>query len=100
MSSKTNVLIVGGGGREHALAWKLRQSPRAGDIYIAPKSAGTRLIAENIFIPIADHQKLATFARHHNVHLAVIGPDKPLADGIVDVFRSYGIPTFGPTKSA
>jgi len=96
---KTNVLVVGGGGREHALAWKLKQSPQAGTIYVAPGNPGTAMLGcQNIpLAPIPNNfDMLADLACHLNIGLAVIGPDNVLADGIVRLFKNRGIPTFGP----
>ena len=100
MGSKRNVLVVGGGGREHALAWKLRQSPRVGNLYVAPGNGGTRQIAENVPIPSHRQHELVNFAKRRAIDLAVIGPDNPLAEGLTDAFHHYDIPVFGPTKSA
>ncbi|MBI4086027.1 MAG: phosphoribosylamine--glycine ligase [Candidatus Liptonbacteria bacterium] len=95
-----NVLIIGGGGREHALAWKLAQSPRVKKIYVAPGNGGVREIAENIPIISTDIKALVEFAREKKIGLAVVGPDDALALGIVDEFKNAGIPVFGPTKAA
>jgi phosphoribosylamine---glycine ligase len=94
------ILVVGSGGREHALAWKLAQSPRVEKIYCAPGNAGTAQLAENISVPIADHPALIDFAKREKIDLAVIGPDDALAAGIVDAFRDAGLRAFGPTASA
>src|SRR3954468_21181766 len=94
------ILIIGGGGREHALAWKLRQSPRAERIFCAPGNAGTGQIAENVAIPVSDLIALVRFAKENRTDLTVVGPDDPLAAGIVDLFRSEKLRVFGPDKSA
>ncbi|MFQ5925326.1 MAG: phosphoribosylamine--glycine ligase [Dehalococcoidia bacterium] len=94
------VLIIGGGAREHSLVWKLSQSPKVGEIYVAPGNAGTGLIAKNIDIGASDIEALAQAAKDNGVDLAVIGPEAPLAAGIVDLFQNQGIPTFGPSKEA
>ena len=94
------ILIIGGGGREHALAWKLRQSPRAERIFCAPGNAGTGEIAENVAIPAIDLSALVRFAKENRIDLTVVGPDDPLAAGIVDLFRSEKLRVFGPDKSA
>jgi phosphoribosylamine--glycine ligase len=94
------ILIIGSGGREHALAWKLRQSPRADRIFCAPGNAGTAEIAENIAIPASDLKALVRFARENRTDLTVVGPDDPLAAGIVDLFATEKLRAFGPTKSA
>lgn len=95
-----NILVIGGGGREHALAWKLAQSPRVKKIYVAPGNGGTREITENIPIAPTDIKSLVEFAREKKIDLAVVGPDDALALGIVDEFQNAGIPAFGPTKAA
>src|SRR6201997_2734473 len=94
------ILVIGSGGREHALAWKLRQSPRAEHIFCAPGNAGTAEIAENVAIPAGDLKTLVQFAKENRIDLTVIGPDDPLAAGIVDVFAAEKLRAFGPTKSA
>ncbi|HEX3445498.1 MAG TPA: phosphoribosylamine--glycine ligase [Chthoniobacterales bacterium] len=94
------ILVIGGGGREHALAWKLRQSPRAARIYVAPGNAGTRQVAQNVPIPASDSEQLLQFARTERVDLTVVGPDDALADGIVDRFQEYGLRIFGPNQRA
>jgi len=94
------ILIIGSGGREHALAWKLRQSPHAGRIFCAPGNAGTAEISENVAIPASDLEALVRFAKENRVDLTVVGPDDPLAAGIVDLFAAEKLRSFGPTKSA
>src|SRR3989344_1301176 len=96
----TNVLIIGSGGREHALAWKLKQSPRIGKLYVAPGNGGTRQVAENIPIEATDIDELVQFAGKNNVGLTVVGPDGPLALGVVDAFQARGLRIFGPTRAA
>jgi len=96
----SNVLIIGSGGREHALAWKLAQSPRIGKLYVAHGNGGTRDIAENIAIEATDAKGLARFAEKNSINLTVVGPDDPLALGVVDVFQSHGLRIFGPTRAA
>jgi phosphoribosylamine--glycine ligase len=95
-----NILVIGSGGREHALAWKLRQSPHIDRIFCAPGNAGTGEIAENISIPATDLQSLVRFARENRIDLTVVGPDDPLAAGIVDLFTAENQRAFGPNKSA
>ena len=97
---KTNVLIIGSGGREHALAWKLAQSPRIGKLYVAPGNVGTRQVAENIPIEATDIDGLVKFAEKNEIGLTVVGPDDPLALGVVDTFRLRGLRIFGPTRTA
>jgi phosphoribosylamine--glycine ligase len=94
------ILIVGSGGREHALAWKLRQSPHAERIFSAPGNAGTAEIGENVPISANDLAALVRFAKENRVDLTVVGPDDPLAAGIVDLFDAEGLRIFGPTKMA
>jgi phosphoribosylamine---glycine ligase len=94
------ILVIGGGGREHALAWKLRQSPHAEHIFCAPGNAGTAEIAENVAISAGDLKGLLRFAKENSVDLTVVGPDDPLAAGIVDLFAAEKLRAFGPTKSA
>ena len=96
----TNVLIIGSGGREHALAWKLKQSPRIGKLYVAPGNGGTRQVAENIPIEATDIDELVQFDGKNNVGLTVVGPDGPLALGVVDAFQARGLRIFGPTRAA
>jgi phosphoribosylamine---glycine ligase len=94
------ILVIGSGGREHALVWKLKQSPTVDRIFCAPGNAGTTLIAENVAIPATDLPQLRAFARQNDVDLTVVGPDDPLAMGIVDFFTADKLRIFGPTKSA
>ena len=94
------VLIVGGGGREHAIAWKIAQSPKVDKIYCAPGNAGIEEYAECVDIGVMEFDRLAAFAREKRIDLAVIGMDDPLVGGIVDVFEAAGIRVFGPRKNA
>jgi phosphoribosylamine--glycine ligase len=94
------ILIIGGGGREHALAWKLSQSPKVEKIFIAPGNAGTATLGENVNIPITDIGGLVQFAIKEKVDLTVVGPDDALALGIVDIFKSKNLKIWGPTKAA
>jgi phosphoribosylamine--glycine ligase len=94
------ILVVGSGGREHALAWKLRQSSRAERIFCAPGNAGTEQVGENVAIPANDLPALVRFAKENQIGLTVIGPDDPLAAGIADLFEAEGLRVFGPSKSA
>ena len=94
------ILVIGGGGREHALAWKLGRSPDAERIFCAPGNAGTAEIAENVSISAGDLKALVRFARENRIDLTVIGPDDPLAAGIVDLFTAEKLCAFGPTQSA
>src|ERR1043166_4868944 len=94
------ILVIGSGGREHALVWKLRQSSRVDHIFSAPGNAGTAAIAENVSIPATELTQLRDFAKQNAVDLTVVGPDDPLALGIVDLFAAAKLRIFGPTKSA
>ena len=95
-----NVLIIGSGGREHALAWKIGQSPRAGRVFVAPGNAGTDIDGENVPIGTDDFAALIKFAKENAVGLTVVGPEAPLADGIVDAFEEADLRVFGPNKAA
>ncbi|MCY1166921.1 Phosphoribosylamine--glycine ligase [compost metagenome] len=94
------VLVVGGGGREHALAWKLAQSPKVQAVYVAPGNGGTALDARLENIDITDVKALREWAAAEKIALTVVGPEQPLAAGIVDEFRAHGLRVFGPTKAA
>jgi len=94
------VLVVGGGGREHALAWKLAQSPKVQAVYVAPGNGGTALDARLENINITDVKALREWAATEKIALTVVGPEQPLAAGIVDEFRAHGLRVFGPTKAA
>ncbi|MBX7168424.1 MAG: phosphoribosylamine--glycine ligase [Pirellulales bacterium] len=95
-----NVLIIGNGGREHALAWKIGQSPRAERVFVAPGNAGTAQDAENVDLPSNDFPRLIKFAKENKVGLTVVGPEQPLVEGIVDAFVAAGLKVFGPSKLA
>ncbi|MEJ2646056.1 MAG: phosphoribosylamine--glycine ligase [Gammaproteobacteria bacterium] len=97
-----NVLIIGGGGREHALAWKAAQSPLADCVYVAPGNAGTAGEAgvENVSIAAEDIAGLVAFAREKQVGLTIVGPEAPLVAGVVDAFRDAGLKCFGPSRAA
>jgi phosphoribosylamine--glycine ligase len=94
------ILVIGSGGREHALVWKLKQSSSVDRIFCAPGNAGTAAIAEDVAIPATDLPQLLRFAKQNDVGLTVVGPDDPLAMGIVDLFIADKLRIFGPTKSA
>jgi len=94
------VLVVGGGGREHALAWKVAQSPRVAKVFVAPGNAGTAADPNLINVPIVDIATLVAFAKREAVALTIVGPEGPLAAGIVDVFTAAGLRIFGPTQAA
>ena len=95
-----NVLIVGSGGREHALAWKISKSSRVEKIYCAPGNAGIEEYAECVPIGVLDFTALTAFAKEKNIGLTVIGMDDPLVAGIVDAFEAEGLRVFGPSKAA
>jgi len=95
-----NILVVGGGGREHTLVWKIAQSPRVRKVFAAPGNAGTAAIAENLNLRPTDIEGLGKAAKEKGIDLVVVGPEAPLASGIVDFFDKLGIPIFGPTKAA
>ncbi len=94
------VLIIGGGGREHALAWKIAQSPNVKKVFVAPGNAGTARERYVVNVPIADPRTLAAFATREQIDLTVVGPEAPLAAGIVDLFKARGMRIFGPTQAA
>ena len=94
------ILVVGSGAREHTIVWKLSQSPKVKELYTAPGNAGTARISENLDIAANDIKSLAKAAQQKNIDLVVVGPEVPLAEGIVDHFESIGIPIFGASKLA
>ncbi len=94
------VLVIGGGGREHALAWKLAQSPKVQAVYVAPGNAGTALDSRLQNVAITDIAQLRQWALEQNIALTVVGPEGPLAAGVVDEFRAHGLRVFGPTQAA
>jgi phosphoribosylamine--glycine ligase len=94
------ILVVGGGGREHALVWKLKQSPRVKQIYCAPGNAGIAQIATCVNISAGDIYGLLNFAKNEQIDLTVVGPEIPLTYGIVDLFQQEGLKIFGPSKAA
>ena len=95
-----NVLLIGSGGREHALAWKLAQSESLDKLYIAPGNPGTAKCGENVPIGGTDIDKLLDFSKQKDVALVVVGPEDPLAAGVVDAFEAAGIKAFGPGREA
>ncbi|HSH31219.1 MAG TPA: phosphoribosylamine--glycine ligase [Candidatus Saccharimonadales bacterium] len=97
---KQKVLIIGSGGREHALAWKLAQSPRLGQLFAAPGNGGTEELAENVPIAITDTAELVKFAQANGIDLTIVGPDNTLAAGVVDAFKQADLRIFGPTQAA
>lgn len=97
-----NILIIGGGGREHAIAWKVAQSASVNKVFVAPGNAGTALEnkMENVNIAVTDITALLTFAKENQIHLTIVGPEAALAAGIVDAFQQAELKCFGPTKAA
>lgn len=95
-----NILVIGSGGREHALAWKILQSPRSGKVFVAPGNAGTALERGLTNVAITAIPELIEFAKREQVYLTVVGPEAPLSQGIVDAFRAEGLKIFGPTRAA
>ena len=94
------LLVIGGGGREHALAWKLAQSPKVQTVFVAPGNAGTTQAPKLQNLPLKTHQELIDFCRREQIAFTVVGPEAPLAAGIVDDFCAAGLPAFGPTRAA
>lgn len=94
------ILVIGGGGREHALVWKIAQSPLVDKVYCAPGNPGTATLAENVSIRVDELDKLLLFARTNAIDLTVVGPEQPLSLGIVDLFEANGLKVFGPSKDA
>ena len=95
-----NVLLIGGGGREHALAWKLKQSPLLGTLYCAPGNAGIAEVAECLPLDVGDHAAVARVCKENGIGLVVIGPEAPLVAGLADDLEAQGIKVFGPSKEA
>ncbi len=94
------ILVVGGGSREHTLVWKIAQSPRVNKVFAAPGNAGTAAVAENLDVWPTDVEGLGKAAKEKGIDLVMVGPEAPLASGIVDYFNYLGIPIFGPTRAA
>ena len=94
------VLVIGGGGREHALAWKLAQSPKVQQVYVAPGNGGTARDRNLVNVPVTDVVQLREWAQANQIVLTVVGPEAPLAAGVVDEFRAHGLRIFGPTRAA
>jgi len=94
------ILVIGSGGREHTLTWKIARSPRVDKIFVAPGNAGTAAIAENLDVRPTDVEAMGRVAQEKRIDLVVVGPEAPLAAGIVDHFDALGLPVFGPTKAA
>lgn len=94
------VLVIGSGGREHALCWKIKQSPLVKKLYCAPGNAGISNEAECVDISVYDFDSLTAFVKEHGIDLTIVGPEQPLSEGIVDVFENEGLKIFGPSKAA
>lgn len=94
------ILVIGSGGREHALAWKIAQNKSVSRVFVAPGNAGTALNPDMVNVPISSVQDLLEFAQKEQIHLTVVGPEAPLSQGVVDTFRANGLKIFGPTKAA
>lgn len=93
-----NILIIGSGGREHALAYAIKKSPLCENLYIAPGNAGTKALAESVMLAISNHEDVIKFCKDKNIGLVMVGPEAPLVDGIADSLNAAGIPVFGPGK--
>src|SRR4051812_48901291 len=98
MGVAMRILVVGGGAREHALLWKLAQSPRQPELYCAPGNAGTATLAENVPIRAEDVPALVRWAEEHRPDLTIVGPEAPLVAGLADALTARGLVVFGPTR--
>ena len=94
------ILVIGSGGREHALAWKIAQNKEVSRVYVAPGNAGTATDPDMLNVPISSVPDLLAFAQQEQIHLTIVGPEAPLSQGVVDAFRAAGLKIFGPTKAA
>ncbi len=94
------ILVIGSGGREHALAWKIAQNKQVSRVYVAPGNAGTATNLDMVNVPISSVKDLLEFAQKEQIHLTIVGPEAPLSQGVVDIFRANGLKIFGPTKAA
>ena len=94
------ILVIGSGGREHALAWKIAQNKQVSRVYVAPGNAGTATNLDMVNVPISSVKDLLEFAQKEQIYLTIVGPEAPLSEGVVDVFRANGLKIFGPTKAA
>lgn len=94
------ILVIGSGGREHAIAWKITQNKEVSRVYVAPGNAGTATNPDMMNVPITDVAELVKFAKNEQIHLTIVGPEAPLSKGVVDAFRAAGLKIFGPTKAA
>ena len=97
---RMRVLVIGSGGREHALAWKLAQSSHVDRIFVAPGNGGTAALAENVAVDSSDIAGLVALARDKEIDLTIVGPEAPLVDGVVDAFEAAGLRAFGPKAAA
>lgn len=95
-----NILILGGGGREHAIAWAFGQNPKCGRLWCAPGNAGIAEEATCVALDILDGDKVVAFCAENAIDFVMVGPEAPLAEGVADVLRAAGIPTFGPSREA
>ncbi len=95
-----NILIIGSGGREHAIAWKAAQSPRFSKLYIVPGNPGTASLGENVDVNASNHSAVIQFCKERNIDLVIVGPEIPLAGGIADSLSGAGIRCFGPSQAA
>ena len=95
-----NVLIIGSGGREHAMAWKVAQSPRLTKLYIAPGNPGTAECGENVLLEVTNHADIVRFCKEKQIDLVMVGPETPLADGLMDSLSVEQIHCFGPSQAA
>ena len=91
------ILVIGSGGREHAIAWKITQNKQVSRVYVAPGNAGTATNPDMVNVPISSVQDLLAFAQKEQIHLTIVGPEAPLSQGVVDAFRAAGLKIFGPT---
>ena len=94
------ILVIGSGGREHALAWKIAQNKEVSRVFVAPGNAGTATNLDMVNVPISSVKDLLEFAQKEQIHLTIVGPEAPLSQGVVDIFRANGLKIFGPTKAA
>ena len=94
------VLLIGSGGREHAIAWKLAQSPKLSKLFIAPGNPGTAVLGEDLPVKADDHPGILRFCKEKKIDLVIIGPEAPLAAGLADELSAHGIMVFGPSKAA
>ena len=100
MSDRLNLLLIGSGGREHALAYALKKSPRLGQLYVAPGNAGIWQLASKADVSERDHDAVVAFCRDKEIDFVIVGPEAPLVDGLVDHLKAAGIEAFGPSKEA